>query len=382
MAKNKVITIEGTEERELQDIELAKIIDLDWLVNTDNNFQPASKNNDKKRELEIQWGKGSGTDIGEDYPIVKPVTIMDEAKDLLKNFGKFVRKEMMKGKMGRDLVASIRNSFTEGRIREALPELKKILAYEGILGCIAIDARDYKDMKEAKALIADCPNKDHIKYVIMSKFDEKFKTIKKRKSSVSGEGADTIESFLNTTEKASFEEEKVCSETGLPVISFHEDALPSNEKNENIGDLSPTDIKKEDVDPIIDKMNFSENEYEKIRGIEGTHCRRISYAFRLAYLKSKREKFVPDKSAEYKMDSQFDIAVNERTPKDLDVDAQKVEGERLFSDQPEAFIPEGEDKIVTNKGASLIERQDIFIKEKVARPMLEIDERSDWDIGE
>ena len=137
----------------------AAIVDHEWmthpggLVKDDELFDmDALKNpNNTKPELEVQWG-GGGPEIDLDEPagVVEQDTNGDGIVD---DVIVFARDMMNRGVMGRDLNRALRGQFAVETLKLASSELSEQLKLEGIVGCIAVDARGYKDCLQRFTLL-------------------------------------------------------------------------------------------------------------------------------------------------------------------------------------------------------------------------------------
>jgi hypothetical protein len=150
------------------------LTDLTWYQDGMKNpgeitFNPeGSKNpNNTKPEAQDQWGYGDispifDEDIAgvvdrhiplEDLGDVAPVVI-------------FARDLMNKGADAKTVDREIKANFTKEEMRQGIKGLKELIAMDGIIGRIAIDARGYKNCEQAKRATENSPYKRYLKFVI------------------------------------------------------------------------------------------------------------------------------------------------------------------------------------------------------------------------
>lgn len=208
---------ESLDQRMASEAQSKKIFDIEWLKKNDQGDQ-IYKTNQMKEQLAHQWGSDLVLDdVREMRKEVKPVCMLDELAEQKVYVLKFAREKMMEGLMGKELIASIKQKFTRETIKNTYKDLKKVLAYEGVLGCVAIDAQDYKTASEASALIKKCPHRNTIKYVLMSQDDKKF-SLASRRRNVTGSTGD-VNGVLASENSESVMQIPVCAVTGMPIIA-------------------------------------------------------------------------------------------------------------------------------------------------------------------
>jgi len=217
--KKKKYSTETMDQIVGRDVESKKIFDIEWLKKNDIG-DDIYKTNEMQSQLAYQWGSDLVVDdVREMKKSIKPVCMLDELAQQKVYVLRFAREKMMEGLMGKELIASIKNKFTRETIKNTYKDLKKVLAYEGVIGCTAIDAQDYTNAKEAAELIKKSPYAKHIKYVLMSPNDNKFTlaSIRKTESNSTGDlnGIIASESVSNETHIP------VCAVTGMKVIACH-----------------------------------------------------------------------------------------------------------------------------------------------------------------
>jgi hypothetical protein len=153
----------------------ASIIDHNWygqgmLKPGEPTFDPVEKgvkkHNNTKPELEVEWGNaGPNIDIDEPAGVV-PRNIPEENLADASKVIMFARDQMNRGRMGKALVAALKAKFDQKTLKAASPELRKQLALEGIVGCIAVDGRGYRSCQEALKAASHSPYKRSIRYVV------------------------------------------------------------------------------------------------------------------------------------------------------------------------------------------------------------------------
>jgi len=119
-----------------------------------------------KPELAIQWGTaGPDIDIDEPAGAVErhiPEEDVADVDDVIL----FARDQMNRGRMGDDLVRVIKTRFDQDTLKRASKGLREQLAMEGIVGCTVLDARGYKNCREAMESMKNSPYKHFVKHVI------------------------------------------------------------------------------------------------------------------------------------------------------------------------------------------------------------------------
>jgi hypothetical protein len=229
----------------------ASLTDLEWLVDGkglkgEPNFEPLydGKNNNSKDDLQLEWGYGA---IPPDFS--DPVSGRVERhipEDYLADVSEVIvvaRDMMNRGMMGKALISSIQERFSPEEINAASPELKKLLSLEGIIGCVAVDGRGYKDCGEAMKVAKNSPYKRFIKYVIGCQCgDHVMVASDKSKMTEADSSGDSLNDFFATDEAYVSEEVPHCRSTMLPLMAS------------GGGDLDPSDM-----DPtMIDLMNVTQ----------------------------------------------------------------------------------------------------------------------------
>jgi len=121
--------------------------------------------NNIKPELELEWGLG-GPDIDLNEPAgVVERNLPDEGMEDAGRVIVFARHMMNAGYRGRQVVAGIRQKFSQPAILAARRGLRELFGMEGLTGRILIDARGYPDCRAAMKVAANSPYKRFIKYV-------------------------------------------------------------------------------------------------------------------------------------------------------------------------------------------------------------------------
>jgi len=121
--------------------------------------------NNLKPEIALEWGRtGPDFDIDEPAGYVErniPEEDMGDASVIM-----FARDQMNRGRMGSDLVRALRTRFDQASLKRAAKGLREQLSLEGIVGCTVLDARGYKDCRQALEATKNSPYKHFIKHVM------------------------------------------------------------------------------------------------------------------------------------------------------------------------------------------------------------------------
>lgn len=75
----------------------------------------------------------------------QPLSRFEEARPVLS----FIQNEMLRGKIGNDLMEGIRKKLSTDQIRKFEPEIRKLASLQGLLGNVYVDVSYYKDASEA-----------------------------------------------------------------------------------------------------------------------------------------------------------------------------------------------------------------------------------------
>jgi hypothetical protein len=197
-------------------------------------------------------------------------------------------------------------------VEKSVPELKKLLEYEGIIGCIAVDASDYNSCKEAAEEAANSPNKKFMRYVMNCSCGEVH--IARSGGSIFEEGV--LEASENATDeflsKSIVHEEELkphCKTTLRPILSGMEDLDES--------DMDQTLIHLMTVDDLTPEQ------IKKIKNNKKSSTEKIGMAFRQAYKNKTADdgaytEFVD--ASEYQIESDFLVETIDPSKKDMDVD--------------------------------------------------------------
>ncbi len=285
------------------------INNLSWLENKET-FMPQDKDNNKRDDLEIEWGEGM--DIGKEMP--KPTTINDEMKIKTPPQDPFVvvnaaRILLNQGIMGHYLLQQLKSHFTIEQIKQAVSELRKLLCYEGIIGSVAIDLRGLKNHSEAIKASVKSPFKRHIACVLMtSKEALNSDLVEHRDISSSSSKIGSIDGLFDSNEIK--KEQLWYKPLKLPVF------IADGGHVENIDN--------EFVDrSIIELSNLGEiddKDIEEIKSCDDPN-EKIKKAFHLAFNKKivERKKngseFAKDKSSEFNLESKMTVSVNSKPEK-------------------------------------------------------------------
>jgi hypothetical protein len=281
----------------------ASIVDHSWLEDGlvkpgEPTFQPdveGVKNpNNVKPELEVEWG-GAGPNIDIDEPAgevernLPPDAVKDSQQPII-----FARDLMNQGHSGHDIIRELKAKFDQNTLKAASEGLREIFALEGIVGCIAVDARGYENCREAVKAAENSPYKRFIKYVIGCDCGDAHMLPAEGDYSLvavesTGNGFDD---FLASDEKPESTLVAHCRSTMLPILSAR-------------GDLAPSEMDQ----TMIDLMNVTElpgDTAEKLKEGGGKNIDKVKKAFRLAreYRRRKEENKYADSvdASEFMMD--------------------------------------------------------------------------------
>lgn len=137
------------------------VVDLDWLSGTlgdDFDNVPVDMERQVIPQLQAQWNLGQ---FNSPYQMVpnsvapegtagkeKPIT-----DDDIFSVARVVKKAMMQGFRGSEVVPRLREIFSSELLEAAVPELKKVAAEEGLLGNVYLDLSAFSDTKEAARVL-------------------------------------------------------------------------------------------------------------------------------------------------------------------------------------------------------------------------------------
>jgi hypothetical protein len=228
------------------------LADFDWLKNP-KTYTPKDKDINKKDDLEIEWGVGSGIDIG---ITPAPTTIKDEM-DLHSELGlaKYARHLMMQGLVPKQIMSGLIARFGKDLVRDAIPELKALFANAGIIGCVAVDSRDYKTCQQAVKVASKSPFKRHIRFALMNEGCANcvyFNCQSCNKGSVRFASTDSVDNFLGLKDAEVDTERPFCSLLNLPVITKHDDVTEDQAKSLLAEMVMREEIDQSDATEILD----------------------------------------------------------------------------------------------------------------------------------
>ena len=247
----------------------AALIDHEWYVSGmlkpgeptfDAESEGIKKRNNVKPELEVEWGM-AGPQIDLDEPAGKvDRNIPDECMpDMTEKVIMFARDQQNRGRMGKKLVRALRAKFDQKTLRMAKDELRKQFAFDGVVGCVAVDGRGYKSCQDALKAAANSPYKHFIKHVIGCQCGDPHMIPSAATSTLSKLSAMTKEEedkTCNATDAffASGEHKTSvtahCRSTMLPIISWR-------------GDLDPSEMDSTMVD-IQNTTGLPEGSFDKL----------------------------------------------------------------------------------------------------------------------
>lgn len=280
------------------------------LVDLSQHDLEKGRDNNKKDDLQLAWGYGDiephyDADAGE----VERNLPEDDSQE--KEVIKFARDLMMKGKMGKEISKPLKKRFSKDVLAQSLPELRKLFAWEGLIGCVVVDATDYDNPRDAMKIASNSPYKRFLKVIIGSKAGRQF--VAKRpgdKLVVKESSGNSFDDFFGDDSKYSPNMVEICKETHLPIIAGQQDL------SDEFMDATLIDL--------VTTGQLSEEEAKVIGEKEEEPAEKIKAAFRLLRSKELAKKKVdaPNKAKENKVSaSKFDLEIDKPVVvENLDVD--------------------------------------------------------------
>jgi hypothetical protein len=224
--------------------------DFQWLLN-EEGFEPKDKDNNKKDDLEVQWGT---QDIDPKYA-EKQEQIVPTPVDR-NNTSVIVQKArnyLNQGQMAAGVMKQLYDSYAKKDVDLAIPHLKPVLASEGILGCIAVDVTGYKDIQAALVDVSQSPYKRFVKYVLGYKKDVVNLPMGSKEilsSKIVNSSKNAVDSFLNAEEDKEPGTVAYCKELMMPIMAGYQD-VDEHWKNDTLIDLATVgNITEDDVEAI------------------------------------------------------------------------------------------------------------------------------------
>lgn len=234
----------------------------------DNNIKPA---------LQIEWG----------YNDIAPLFIDPTAGVVTRNLPAeaqadagpvilFARDQMNRGVAGKNLVVALRKKFTAKDLFAAKEGLRAQFALEGIVGCIAVDGRGYKNCKTAMEAASHSPFKNFIQHVIgcncgthhqLPSSDTRLKVADSKSGSV--------DEFLASGDNLGGLMVAHCQSTMLPVLAR--------------GDLDESEMDQTMID-LMNTTELPETVASEIRSSKVSNLKKVQAAFRkIMSLRDSRE---------------------------------------------------------------------------------------------
>jgi len=261
----------------------ASLANLSWLTDavTFDSDQMKDPTDKMISELGVEWGRAPG-DIGE----IENLNVVERniPKDIPNDNGmvvRFARERMLQGKMGAELGRMIREKFPRETIVASLPELKKALELEGILGTVVVDAQGFDSCEEAMKFASKSPFRKHQKYIINcncgSTHDISDGGGTDLFASLEGEASENaIDGFLSDGSVHKEERTAHCVKTMKPILAGMDD-LPSQMVDSTLVEL-------------MNSSGITEEEAETIKKKKGKASKKIAFAFKLAASKVRMAK--------------------------------------------------------------------------------------------
>ena len=259
--------------------------DFQWLLN-DEGFEPKDKDNNKKDDLEVQWGT---QDIDPKYSekqeqiIPTPIDRNNTSVIVQK-----ARNYLNQGQMAAGIMKQLYDSYAKKDVDLAIPHLKPVLASEGIVGCIVVDVTGYKDIQAALVDASQSPYKRFVKYVLGYKKDIVNLPMGSKEilsSNIVNSSKNAVDSFLNAEEDKEPGTVAYCKELMMPVLAGYQD-VDEHWKNDTLIDLVTTG-------------NITEDDAEAIRESSLKPYQQLKCAFKLI----EKRKYAEEKKYAERVDS-------------------------------------------------------------------------------
>jgi hypothetical protein len=224
----------------------------------DNNIKPA---------LEVEWGYGDIAPLFSDQSAGAVMrNIPAEAQADAGPVILFARDQMNRGVAGKKLVASIRKKFTAKDIKVAKEGLRAQFALEGIVGCIAVDGRGYKDCKAAMEAASHSPFKKFIRHVIGCDCGTHYQLPSRdTRLKVADSKGGSVDEFLASGDNAGGLMVAYCQSTMLPVLAK--------------GDLDESEMDQTMID-LMSIAGLPETAAGEIRNSKDSNLKKVQAAFR------------------------------------------------------------------------------------------------------
>lgn len=284
----------------------ASLTNLQWLLKGDT-FNPADKDNDKKDDLEFQWGYG---DIDPNYSSSTLIKVYDDEVNegtQTRPVMDYAQELIMQGLMGYELLQALRKKFGKPVLRTAKVEVRKAVEVSGVLGCLAFQCDGgKKSTKQLTSSMKNSPFKRFMSYVMGCDACQKCRYLSSscRSDSVMGNGADnSIDSFLDgEQDMVTAVKRFYCQKHMRPILGGEQDL--SDE------DMDSTLVDLETLGMIEEKTAC------KIRKRSGSNLSKLRSAFRCAYKRLRdKKKWAKDdspKSDDYRIHSKMEIALQQQ----------------------------------------------------------------------
>ena len=345
----------------------ASLSNLEWLADEAATFDASTmkKPNNIKPDLDIQWGgMGDVGVIGENEVKRNLPPTMSGVEPVIR----FCRACMLRGEMGAELGKHLRASFPKEDLVAALPKLKELLAFEGLIGTVVVDANGYKSCREALAASEKSPFSRHLSCVMNCKCGQHL--VPSRETGfLAGEAADSTgnfadDFFADKTANQPFET-PVCQSTMKPIIAGAAE-IDETMKNKALTELMNTGKLTESEAEVIDKQDAKP--WEK-----------TAAAFKLASLKMRKEKNAQylgkvDNSAFRLTPSNTEVIAQERRP----MEPQAV---NLTNSQTDVQVVASQKnaEIESPKGWNKFEgSEEIKLNEKTVKTAMEVEDRGEF----
>lgn len=214
------------------------LTDLTWLDEGMKNpgevtFDPVENDvknpNNVKPEAQEQWGYGDISTIFDDDNAgtvdrnIPEKDLGDAAPVVV-----FARNLMNQGATPSVVDRELKARYTKEDMRKGLRGLKELLAMDGIIGRIAVDARGYESCSQAMEATANSPYKNHIQFIIgCSCGDPQMIPVADEKQEIVAMSGNALDDFFADERVHQVKEIPHCRSTMIPLCASIDSIDPS-----------------------------------------------------------------------------------------------------------------------------------------------------------
>jgi hypothetical protein len=302
----------------------ASLVDHDWWVeglvkDGQLTYDPSEnyKDNNKKDDLEIEWGYGTiQPQYADDDTRVPaggverniPAEALADAAPVIM----FARDLMNRGFMGAELQRQLKANFQQNNLRVAAGQLRELFKLEGIIGRIAVDTRGYDNSKLAIAAIQNNPFKRFIKYAVTEpRAREDYAWLPDTREN-DDFFSSTVEEDKGRGHKASMIPH--CKQTMLPIYAGMGDLDKSILDDTLIEVMNVTPMTDAEKNEIVNNDKYATNA-EKLQAVFRSLDRRATASKQQQYAKSVDVSEFMIESSEQEIEIMADMSMP-----DIDVD--------------------------------------------------------------